>query len=292
MDRNIKNSKPGAQTAANASMETIREAKSHPASLAPARERKHREPYKVVRRRRRKRILKVFLGFLLLLAVAGLVFIFAFRLNTINVEGNSRYTDQEIMDLVGYDPEAENNTLIFFFEHRKLNVEGIPFISSIDIKISGRNTIDIIVGEKIVIGCVENGGKYVYFDNEGYVTEISDDRQADVPLGEGVAFDSLELNHPMATEDARVYDDLLNLTLLLNKYDITIDKVGFDDDGRMVLTMSDIKIDLGDSQNLEDKISELKNIIPQIQQMEIKKGTLHMENYDSTKDSIFFSPES
>ncbi|MBS5523358.1 MAG: cell division protein FtsQ/DivIB [Clostridiales bacterium] len=241
--------------------------------------------------RRRQRLKKFFrrtLIVLAVLAVLALIFIFGFRLKNINVTGNSRYTKEEILDLLHYDGQY-HNTFIFYMKNRNMDVEGIPFINAIHMEIGGNDTINVEVAEKIVTGCIDDDGRYIYIDTDGIVCEISDTHQEDVPLLEGLEFEAPVLNQMLIVTDQTIYNSLVNLTLLLEKHEILIEKIVFNEDGTMKMQMGDIQVMLGNSENMEDKMTELKNLLPQLENL---KGTLHLENYDSTKDSIIFTKES
>ena len=255
-----------------------------PHSGAPSRRQAH------AKQLRRQRSLQFFKRLLICAAILGvlvLLFIFLFRIKNVDMQGNTRYSKEEILELLHYD-EQSHNTILFYLQNRNLKVEGIPYIDDIHIEIGGRDTIDIEVVEKMIIGCIESQGQYVYFDTDGIICEIDSSRQTDVPLIDGLEFESLELNTELTVKDKSIYNALLSLTLLLKKHEITIDKVVFKDDGTMSMQMGDILVLLGNARNVEDKISELKNLLPQLEGL---KGTLHLENYDSSKDSIIFSKE-
>lgn len=255
-----------------------------PHSGAPTRRQAHD---KKLRRQRSLKFLKRLLIAAAILGVLVLLFIFLFRIKNVNMQGNTRYSKEEILDLIHYD-EQSHNTILFYLQNRNLKVDGIPYIDDIHIEIGGRDTIDIEVVEKMIIGCIESQGQYVYFDTDGIICEIDSSRQTDVPLIDGLEFESLELNTELSVKDKSIYNALLSLTLLLKKHEITIDKVVFKDDGTMSMQMGDILVLLGNARNVEDKISELKNLLPQLEGL---KGTLHLENYDSSRDSIIFSKE-
>ena len=174
-------------------------------------------------------------------------------------------------------------------KNRNMDVEGIPFINAIHMEIGGNDTINVEVAEKIVTGCIDDDGRYIYIDTDGIVCEISDTHQEDVPLLEGLEFEAPVLNQMLIVTDQTIYNSLVNLTLLLEKHEILIEKIVFNEDGTMKMQMGDIQVMLGNSENMEDKMTELKNLLPQLENL---KGTLHLENYDSTKDSIIFTKES
>ncbi len=239
------------------------------------------------RKARLKKLLRRFVIVLAILAVLALIFVFGFRLKTVNVTGNSRYTKEEILDLIQYD-EQYHNTIIFYLQHKDMDVEGIPFLDGIYMDIGGADTINIEVVEKIVTGCIKDGERYIYIDTDGIVCEISDVCQEDVPLIEGLEYEEPQLNQMLNVTDTTIYNPLLNLTLLLKKYEMSVDTVRFSGDLTMSLTMGDIQVMLGGSDYLEDKVTELHNLLPELEGL---KGTLHLENYDPSKDSIIFTKE-
>ena len=58
--------------------------------------------------------------------------------------------------------------------------------------------------------------------------------------------------------------------------------------------MMNIRVGFGTPVLLEEKAVEMANILPELQSMvetEQIKGILHLENYDSTKNSIVFTKE-
>ena len=57
----------------------------------------------------------------------------------------------------------------------------------------------------------------------------------------------------------------------------------------MTLYFEDIRVQLGKSQYLEEKISEFKDLVPNLSGL---KGVLHLEDYDPSKDSIIFTKDS
>lgn len=234
------------------------------------------------------RIMKRILIILMILLVLFLVFIFAFRITTVNIYGNVRYTDEEIKSLIRFDEES-NNSVIYYLQNRSLSVDSIPFIEAIHIRFGGPQTIDIEVVEKILIGCIYAEAQYFYFDNEGIIAEVSGTSQVDVPLIEGLDFGELVQGQALDVESSRFYEDLLELALLLNKYSMDIEKVIFSETYTMTLQLGNVRVLLGTSANLEDKIAALYDLAPELQNL---SGVLHLENYDSTKESIIFSKDS
>ncbi len=238
--------------------------------------------------RRKQKIRRFFKGLLIFLAAAAvltLIFIFGFRLKNVNVSGNSRYTREQILDLIQYD-EQYHNTIIFYLRNRNINVESMPFIDALHMEIGGAGTINVEIVEKIVIGCIEDNGSYIYIDTGGVVCDISDTPPEDVPLIRGLEHEAPTLNTVLPVADESVYDSLLNLTLLLQKYSLSANLVSFADDGTLSLQIGQIQVMLGTGSNMEDKIAEVNNLWSNL---EGRQGVLHLENYDASQSSVIFT---
>ena len=239
------------------------------------------------RRRRLKKLLRRTLTAFAVLAVLALIFVFGFRLKNINVTGNSRYTKEEILNLIQYDDQY-HNTVIFYLQHRNMEVDGIPFLDGIHMDIGSAGTINIEVVEKIVAGCIKDGSRYIYIDTDGIVGEIGDTRQNGVPLIEGLEYEAPQLNQMLNVTDTNVYNILLNLTLLLEKYEIDVEAIRFAGDSTVSLSMGDVLVMLGRGDYMEDKITELYDLLSELSG---RKGTLHLENYEPSTENIIFSSD-
>ena len=74
----------------------------------------------------------------------------------------------------------------------------------------------------------------------------------------------------------------------MNKYEISTDKIYFDDSLDMTLYFGGAKVMIGSQDYLDEKIMKLKYILPEL---EGKKGTLRMENYSEDMKNITFQLE-
>lgn len=75
---------------------------------------------------------------------------------------------------------------------------------------------------------------------------------------------------------------------MLTKYEVPCDKLAFDSKGYMTLHMGEVKVSLGSTLNLNEKIMELPYLMPGLTG---KKGTLRMENYTQENEYITFDVE-
>ncbi|MBR5577961.1 MAG: FtsQ-type POTRA domain-containing protein [Lachnospiraceae bacterium] len=233
-----------------------------------------------------KKLLRVLGGlavlFLLLIIIANV-----YHVKIITVEGNIHYSNDEIVAMV-MEKKWEQNSVYLSLKYRKKDISGIPFIEKISVNIVAPDEIKIVVYEKAVAGYIEYLGKYMYFDKDGIIVETSKDRTEGIPEITGLKFDYVVLHQELPIENKEIFQSILDMTQLLEKYQIHTDKIYFDKDNQMILYFQDIKVRLGDITNIDDKIIRLKSVLPKI---EGEKGILHMENFEKNSTNIIFNKD-
>lgn len=249
-----------------------------------------RKPKKWKKREQRLwvRIVTKLLIAIVVLGGLGCAFVFGFKMTNINISGNFAYSDEEILEMLGYS-HYPKNTIIFCWKNKDDITGNIPFIERISVSFGGPNTVNIKVSEKSIIGCINNDGLYMFFDNTGTVVESSTSKSDGVPEVTGLDITGLEIGDTMDLNDVSIFNNLYELSILLKNYDVSVDQIEYRSDRTLVMNCGTIRILLGTGTNLEDKINAYKDLEANLEGM---TGTLHLEDYDSSKDSIFFSKES
>lgn len=229
----------------------------------------------------------------LILGIAVLILcVFLFLMDrctikTITVEGNVHYSNDEIVAMVMKN-RLDHNSVYLSMKYSKKGIEGIPFIEKMSVDILSPDTVKITVYEKAVAGYIEYLGKYMYFDKDGIIVETSDVKTAGIPQVTGLQFDYVVLHEKLPIENDDMFQSILDITQLLTKYEISIDKIYFDQNNQMTLYFENIRVRLGDISNIDDKIMRLKSILPEL---EGQKGILRMENYEEGMKNITFNKD-
>lgn len=198
-----------------------------------------------------------------------------YRVSTVYVDGNVHYTNEEIMDMVMTGVYG-NNSLYLAMKYKDKGVEGVPFVERMDVDILTPNTIRIRVYEKALAGYVEYLGRYMYFDRDGIIVESSKEKTEGIPQVTGLKFNYVVLNEALPVENDGIFRRILSITQLLDKYELTADKIYFDSDYDLTLFFEGVRVTLGSSEEIDEKIMRLQYILPELSG---KKGTLSMENY-------------
>jgi cell division protein FtsQ len=226
----------------------------------------------------------IILGIINVLLCAIYYVLVHYEVRTVTVDGNQHYSAEEIkaMVMTGY---LGDNSLYLSLKYKNKDIDDIPFIETMDVVVQSNDTIRITVYEKAVAGYVEYLGRYMYFDNEGIIVEASKVTTAGVPQVTGLNFDHVVLYEKLPVDNDEIFQNILTITKMLNKYDILCDKIMFDSDYSVTLGYGDVKVSIGSLDDLDEKLMQLPSILPSL---EGEKGTLDLQNYSSDKKTISF----
>lgn len=208
-----------------------------------------------------------------------------YTIDTIIVEGNKHYSDDEIVSMVMGDTIFGKNSIYLSTKYRNKEIKDVPFVETMSVRIVSPTSVRITVYEKAMAGFVEYMGKFIYFDKDGTVIESSDIKTEGIPQIVGMDFDHIVLNEPLPVSDPDIFKQILDVSQLLDKYEIKVDKIYFDKDYNITLYFDEARVKLGSFDSIDEKIIRLKNILPELKG---KKGVLRMENYtDETTLTTF-----
>lgn len=227
----------------------------------------------------------IYIGIIgLVLVVFIVILLTCFKINDIEVTGNVHYSEEQIKDYVLSEGYIDN-TVLLMLKNKVKPIEDIPFIAKIDIEYEGPHKILVTVYEKAMAGCIEYMDQYVYFDQDGYVLEISLTKLDDTPCITGIFFDSMELHEKLPIEDKARFKTILTLTQLIQKYDVKVDSIRFTSEGEVVLKYEDIRIELGDGSKIEEQLIDLNRML---EPLKGRKGTLDLKDFDTATGTASF----
>jgi cell division protein FtsQ len=252
----------------------------------------------VRRRKRRKFNLRTFIKLhkslviifamlcvLALAALGGAIYVYkTYTVTNIYVDGNTHYSDEEIVEMV-MTGRLSHNSAYLAIKYRDKSITDIPFIEKMDITILSPDTIRINVYEKAIAGYIEYLGRYMYFDREGIIVESSKTSLNDVPKVMGLDFNYVVMYEKLPVENEEVFEEILDITQLLSKYDLEAEKILFDSEYNVYLYFGDVEVSIGTDENIDEKIINLQYILPKL---EGKKGILNMQEYSDSTDNVTF----
>lgn len=231
------------------------------------------------------------LAFLIVLLVLGAAaaFLYTRKITTVKYVGAVRMSEAELTDRIFEEPNERRLVYAIWNDHFGTHKE-LPFIERYEMDFQGLDTVEINLYEKNIVACVEYMGSYMYFDKDGVIVESTAEHGEDVPVITGLTFRQIVLHSVLKIEREETFEEILNLTQLLRKYELDVDRIMYDAAGNIVFALDDIKVRLGSARYMEGKISELTRMLPQLKGL---CGTLYLDTYQETlpPDSYVFRKE-
>ena len=232
---------------------------------APHKGREKRRAAASRKARRRKRLLLIFYLVTFLIAIGAAVVLsitVLFRIDTIQVTGQSRYTEQEIVQMSGIEV-GENLFLADTATAKQQIEEKLPYIGRAKVSRRLPAKILITVEEAEISGAVEYNGGYAIVSPEGKVLEITSAIPEGYSLIEGLDLKSADLGKKIVYEDPEKQEMFTELAQslaehgiapitrmdLTNLYDIVVEY-----DGR-------ITMELGLPSDIDFKVRFAKTIL-------------------------------
>lgn len=246
---------------------------------------------------------RIIIAVIALLLMAGIVlYCSTFRINlnfagdgalksegtfTISFSGSDKYTDEELAAFL-FEKDIQANPFVFLWNDKFGEHVQIPFIEEYDVEMKSLTSYEVTFYEKSIVGYIEYMGSYKYFDKDGIVVESSATLLADIPYVTGIDVDYIVLHSKLPVNDESVFDILLDVTQLISKYEIPAERINISDDMEIRLYLGEVKVELGKTDNLSNKIMDLRDILPQLVDV---KGVLDMKVYDSQGKGYTFKKD-
>ena len=229
-------------------------------------------------RRRKRKDIPIF-GFLLFFLLLILLLI-STRVNKITFLGNRQYSNKELEKLIFTEDLDYNSAYAFVIDKWKPH-KTLPFVDRYELHWKNPFSLDIIVYEKNIVGYVEYMSGNLYFDGDGIVVESTKKNLPGIPKITGLKFSKVSLYKTLPVEDKAVFRDILNLSASLKAENLECDHIDYDAMSNATLYMGDIKVLLGNNEDMEQKLSSLKDILPALSG---RKGTLDLTKYRGRKE--------
>ena len=214
---------------------------------------------------------------ILVILMGGFLFVSTFTLKSVQVNGCIMSSEEEVKSVIE-ENAIMNNTIMLYLQNRFGKLEDVPFVAKMDMSFEDKHSVTVDVYEKSVAGCIEYMESYIYFDKDGIVLETSKSRYENVPYIKGLSVKSWEMGEKLPIENKKKFEMILNITQLVDKYDLDIQGIEFTADGEVILWHKKVKIELGDGSNVAVQLMNLGSIL-EADGLGDKDGVLYMKEY-------------
>lgn len=243
-----------------------------------------------MKKKKRRKKWPVVVGILMGLFILAAGAVVLFRTRTVEVEGNSIYSENTIATWVRQD-KLSVNTLYLLVKYNFLDSELPVGVEQMDVSLKNPWTVHVKVEEKELAGYVDCSGTYLYFDQNGIAVLKTKKQIEDAPYIEGLTFDEsdVEIGKTLPVEDDSIFGKIVDASRYLKKYSLAPDRISCVE-GDVRLYFGIVEVLLGDG-GYEEKLQQVEPILDKLAELYPKTaGTLHLENYDSASDAISFVP--
>ncbi len=218
----------------------------------------------ILRRRKRKRIKKIFMLFVLLLSISITLCLKHpyFNIKNIEVSGNRNISSKEIVDLSRLS--KGNNVFYINVRNGENNILSNPYISEVQIKRKLPSTVQINVKEREALFYNTKDNKYFIVDKNGVVLQKKDNiKEMHLVKLDGFDYDKSEIGKVLKNDDKSKIDIVTDLgdIILNSKNTIGITYIDLNSTIDIKIYFGDMCVKLGRSDKLDKKVNEALNII-------------------------------
>ncbi|MCH5252887.1 MAG: hypothetical protein J1F22_07925 [Lachnospiraceae bacterium] len=235
-------------------------------------------------------IVKKYKVWLILLAVIVIIAFcaFFFRVKKVTVEGNTFYSQTQMAEMFQSN-FLERNVLSFWLLDKLSLTPELDFVREYEVSYPSMNEIYIKLYEKTITAGIAYTSQYIYFDKDGMVLQSTDKPVEGIPLFETKSLTTFALYEKVQMEDEELLKQIMNLSYLFQHYEVTWDKVQFNDKNEAFLYVDKIKVSLGKQDNYDEQISALPSILKPVLEQKYE-GEIDMTNYVVKGDVIMKTP--
>lgn len=238
---------------------------------------------------RKKKTLGTVIIILIILFLIVFVFLEMFSIKEITIKGSKYYSEEDIKAKV-MTKITDRNTLLFYLRYHLGEGNQIPFIQQIDVEMKSRSSIEVVVYEKRMIGCIRNMNEYIYFDKDGTVMEVINERIEGIPFFTGLRAEAYGLYERLVVEDTSIFSTILSFSQLIERYELAIDKIHISKIHGVTMYSGNVKILFGKQKMYDAAIAELNHMLPKVLELN-QAGTIDMRNFVEGQATTIFKPE-
>lgn len=238
--------------------------------------------------RKEKKSKKVYI---VLTAVVVILVLFALtaalKIENVTYEGNVRLSEEELNGHI-FGESFDSNPFVFIMKNKFGDKQEIPFVEDYEVEMNSLTSIKITVYEKSIVGYVSYMGTYMYFDKDGIVVENSLSEYEDIPEITGMHFDNIILYSKIPTENERIFDIILDITQLVDKYKIAVKRINISETMNVTLYINSFRVALGNNGSYGEKVAALADILPNMKDI---PGELDMKEYNVSNTGYVFKKD-
>ena len=238
----------------------------------------------VERRRRSTRGAVLLLFIIASLGILGFLGYQFIRADEIAVRGNESFEDSYVIALSG----IQSGTHIFNVDQRAAaaGIAQDPHLVLQKIEYTFPNKITLVVTERKDAACFEFLGTYVLTDSEGIILGHiqGEEKPENLPVIRGISVTEFALGAKIRTDDTYKQSIMTILLENMQSYQLTerIWEIDLQDTNSIIFQLSNgMKVNLGQADQMEEKMAWLHNILEELEAQGLSGGTIDLSSVEA-----------
>ncbi len=205
-----------------------------------------------------------------------------FNVTSITVEGNNRFSQQEIINASGID---YNTNIIHVDEAQaKTNIEQNAFIVVEDITRTFPTGIVIKVRERSAVAQIGTVNGYYVIDKEGIALGLNNTADSSLVVVYNMGIAEPQYGKQIQSDSAEKMESVFSVLTAMEKYDLVYKIKGIDVENPEKIRLTyegGITVQIGNSFSADDRLRRLDVTVNAVKQIITAGQVLHMESADS-----------
>lgn len=197
-----------------------------------------------------------------------LIILFLVRIEKVEVEGNKYHTDDEIVNIV-YRENFSKITIYSVIKNNILKIKyDIPNIEKIDVRYKNPFQVVLRVYEKPIIGYARYQNEYYYFDEDLYILEKNSDKDNKYIEIAGINISKNNVGTYLLIDNKNAPYIIKEVSRYKKNIGMEIENINFAKSNEIMIEGEGLFVNIGDGDNIEEKMNLLIDIYPKIEGMD------------------------
>ncbi|MBR4315242.1 MAG: hypothetical protein IKP66_10065 [Lachnospiraceae bacterium] len=171
------------------------------------------------------------------------------KIRNIDIVGNNNVSDTEIVTSL-FDSDVDRISLVFFIKSKFEKKKDILLVDSYDIKWITPFNIVVTVKENPPIAFIKRDIKNVYFDKNGVINEMTEERKPGIIEVIGVSFKNYEKGSKIEISNAKTLKAILNITSFLKEQHLSAELLEIRQEEEFYIYIDNIVVYMGNIDNM------------------------------------------
>jgi len=196
--------------------------------------------------------------------IFGVLFLISpyFNFVEVTVVGNYQISTEEILERSGLNRTAN----FFLFNTRRAGYDIMEnhYIDQVIFNRTFPGYLEVIIRERFISGYIEfQEGMFLYIDENGRAIEVRSYMEDELPIISGLRFTQVHMGEILEVENPEAFNTVVVFARLLNQHGLAgiISQLDVSDVNNTRIRLYNIEVNFGDTQNAQEKVLTLREIV-------------------------------